>query len=196
MGPSMVPFLKEVYGLAKNADKFLMSQQPALKYSWNTMVASSFWDMRLSIACAATERCGVPKPHHPSRQHRQPPRCGAAAPPWPQLCDIHGGALLAVAWMGVADTPCLSSDSRAARSTVSRLARLHDSGPFFQPFFFQPPELFSLSVFATWGPRAHVPHSSVANPQLKILVLVHSILMGWDTGSKSVSTSASKWCYP
>ena len=32
-----------------------MSQQPALKYSWNTMVASSFWDMRLSIACAATD---------------------------------------------------------------------------------------------------------------------------------------------
>ena len=40
---------------AKEADKFLMSQQPALKHSWNTMVASSFWDMRLSIACAATD---------------------------------------------------------------------------------------------------------------------------------------------
>ncbi len=48
----MVAFLKEVYGRAKEADKFLMSQQPALRYSWNTMVASSFWDMRLSIACA------------------------------------------------------------------------------------------------------------------------------------------------
>ena len=54
-GPSMVAFLKEVYGRAKEADKFLMSQQPALKHSWNTMVASSFWDMRLSIACAATD---------------------------------------------------------------------------------------------------------------------------------------------
>ena len=32
-----------------------MSQQPALKHSWNTMVASSFLDMRLSIACAATD---------------------------------------------------------------------------------------------------------------------------------------------
>ncbi len=32
-----------------------MSQQPALRYSWNTMVASSFWDMRLSRACAATD---------------------------------------------------------------------------------------------------------------------------------------------
>ena len=55
MGPSMVAFLKEVYGRAKEADKFLMSRQPALKHSWNTMIASSFWDMRLSIACAATD---------------------------------------------------------------------------------------------------------------------------------------------
>ncbi len=41
---AMVPlmFLKEVYGRAKDAEKFLMSQQPALKYSRNTMVASSF----------------------------------------------------------------------------------------------------------------------------------------------------------
>jgi len=51
----MVAFLKEVYGRAKEADKVLMSQQPALKHSWNTMVVSSFWDMRLSIACAATD---------------------------------------------------------------------------------------------------------------------------------------------
>ena len=51
----MVAFLKEVYGRAKEADKFLTSQQPALKHTWNTMVASSFWDMRLSIACAATD---------------------------------------------------------------------------------------------------------------------------------------------
>ena len=55
MGPSIVAFLKEVYGRAKEADKFLMSQQPSLRYSWNTMVASSFWVMRLSIACAATD---------------------------------------------------------------------------------------------------------------------------------------------
>ena len=33
----------------------LMFWQPALKHSWNTMVASSFGDMRLSIACAATD---------------------------------------------------------------------------------------------------------------------------------------------
>ena len=55
MGPSMIAFLKEVYGRAKEADKFLMSQQPALRYSWNTMVASSFWDMRLSMACVTTD---------------------------------------------------------------------------------------------------------------------------------------------
>ncbi len=55
MGPSMVAFLKQAYGRAKDADKFLMSQQPALKYTRNTLVTSSFWDMRLSIACAATD---------------------------------------------------------------------------------------------------------------------------------------------
>ena len=49
MGPSMVAFLKKAYGRAKDADKFLMSQQPALKYTWNAMVSSSFWDMRLSM---------------------------------------------------------------------------------------------------------------------------------------------------
>jgi len=26
-----------------------------LKHAWNAMVASSFWDMRLNIACAATD---------------------------------------------------------------------------------------------------------------------------------------------
>jgi hypothetical protein len=51
----MVAFLKEVYGRAKGAYKFLMSQQPALKYSRNAMVVSSFWDMRLSITCPATD---------------------------------------------------------------------------------------------------------------------------------------------
>ena len=55
MGPSMVAFLKEVYSRAKEANKLLMSQQPALKQKWNTAMVSSFWDMRLSIACAATD---------------------------------------------------------------------------------------------------------------------------------------------
>ena len=51
----MVVFLKGVYGRAKEVDKFLMSQQPALRHTWNTMMVSSFWDMRLSTACAATD---------------------------------------------------------------------------------------------------------------------------------------------
>ena len=51
----MVAFLIEVYGRDKEADRFLMSPQPALKRTCNAMVASSFWDMRLSIACAATD---------------------------------------------------------------------------------------------------------------------------------------------
>jgi len=55
MGPSMVVFLKGVYGRAKEVGMFQMSQQPALKHTWNTIVASSFWDMRLGIACAATD---------------------------------------------------------------------------------------------------------------------------------------------
>ena len=41
----------KAYGRAKDADKFLMSQQ----YTRNTLVTSSFCDMRLSIACAATD---------------------------------------------------------------------------------------------------------------------------------------------
>jgi len=32
-----------------------MSQQPALKHSWNTIVALSFWDLRLSMACVTTD---------------------------------------------------------------------------------------------------------------------------------------------
>jgi hypothetical protein len=51
----MVAFLKHAYGRAKDANKLLMSQQPALKHTWNTLVTSSFWDMRLNIACAATD---------------------------------------------------------------------------------------------------------------------------------------------
>ena len=32
-----------------------MQQRRDVLYTWNTMVSSSFWDMRLSIACAATD---------------------------------------------------------------------------------------------------------------------------------------------
>ena len=51
----MVAFLKHAYSRAKDADRFLMSQQPTLKYTWNALVTSSFWNMRFSIASAATD---------------------------------------------------------------------------------------------------------------------------------------------
>jgi hypothetical protein len=50
----MVVFLKEVYDRVRS-DKFILSQQPAMKHTWNTMVATLFQDIRLSIACAATD---------------------------------------------------------------------------------------------------------------------------------------------
>jgi len=55
MGPSTVAFLKDVFARAKAAGKFQMTQQSEMKYTWNTMVASLFWDMRLSAACTATD---------------------------------------------------------------------------------------------------------------------------------------------
>ena len=55
MGPSTVAFLKDFYARAKAAGKFNMTQQPDMKYTWNTMGASSFWDMRLSVAFTATD---------------------------------------------------------------------------------------------------------------------------------------------
>jgi hypothetical protein len=55
MGPSMIAFLQDVYERAKEADKFDMRQQSELRFTWNTMVASSYWDMRLSVACVATD---------------------------------------------------------------------------------------------------------------------------------------------
>ena len=51
----MIAFLQGVYERTKAAGKFEMRQQSELHYSWNTMVASSFWDMRLSVACVATD---------------------------------------------------------------------------------------------------------------------------------------------
>ena len=40
---------------AKAAGNFEMRQQSELHYSWSTIIASSFWDMRLSAACVATD---------------------------------------------------------------------------------------------------------------------------------------------
>ncbi len=55
MGTSTVAFLRDVYARAKAAGKFKMTQQPEMKYTWNTMAASSFWDMHLSVACTAAD---------------------------------------------------------------------------------------------------------------------------------------------
>ena len=43
IGPLMIAFLQGAYERAKAAGKFEMRQQSELHYSWNTMVASSFW---------------------------------------------------------------------------------------------------------------------------------------------------------
>ena len=32
-----------------------MTLQQNMKYTWNTIVASSYWDMRLSVACTVTD---------------------------------------------------------------------------------------------------------------------------------------------
>ena len=32
-----------------------MTLQQDMKYTWNTIVASSYWDMRLSVACTVTD---------------------------------------------------------------------------------------------------------------------------------------------
>jgi hypothetical protein len=51
----MNSFFQGVYERAKAAGKFDMRQHSELHYSWSTMVAFSFWDMRLSVACVATD---------------------------------------------------------------------------------------------------------------------------------------------
>ncbi len=80
MGPSTVVFLKDAYARAKAAGKFKMTQQPDMKYTWNTMVASSFWDMRLSVACTATDAEFHNRIIIRDHTTPQPPRRGAAAP--------------------------------------------------------------------------------------------------------------------
>ena len=51
----MVEFLKSVYERAQSVDKFDMRRQPKVVHTWNTSMASTYWDMRLSVACAATD---------------------------------------------------------------------------------------------------------------------------------------------
>ena len=51
----MVEFLKSVNERAQSVDKFDMRRQPKLVHTWNTSMASTYWDLRLSVACAATD---------------------------------------------------------------------------------------------------------------------------------------------
>ena len=52
---SMVEFLKSVYERAQSVDKFDLRRQPKVVHTRNTSMASTNWDMRLSVACAATD---------------------------------------------------------------------------------------------------------------------------------------------
>jgi len=55
-GPSATAFLKAVYATAKAKGHWIMSAgQPDMDTTWLTMYASTYWDMRLSVACAATD---------------------------------------------------------------------------------------------------------------------------------------------
>ena len=55
MGPSMIAFLQGTYERSKTTGKFELWRQSEVRHTWNTMVASSYWDMRLSAACTATD---------------------------------------------------------------------------------------------------------------------------------------------
>ncbi len=55
MEPSMVAFLKIVFGRSKDAYKYLMSQQPSLKLVNHDGRGLRFFDMRRSIARAVTD---------------------------------------------------------------------------------------------------------------------------------------------
>ena len=52
MGPHFVQFLRESYEKAKLIGCWNMAAQPDIESTWNTRVASTYWDMRL---CTAVE---------------------------------------------------------------------------------------------------------------------------------------------
>ena len=53
-GPAARAFLKSLYATARARGRWLMaSGQPALELAWNTVFASTYWDMRLSVACTS-----------------------------------------------------------------------------------------------------------------------------------------------
>ena len=54
-GPAARSFLKVLHKVARARAKWVMATgQPALERAWNTTLASTYWDMRLSVACTAT----------------------------------------------------------------------------------------------------------------------------------------------
>ena len=54
-GPAARTFLKYLYKTSRERGRWLMaSGQPQVQASWNTLYASTYWDMRLSMACTAT----------------------------------------------------------------------------------------------------------------------------------------------
>ena len=55
-GPSASSFMKHVYARARSSGKWIMALgQPDMQSTWNTNFASTYWDMRLSVACAAMD---------------------------------------------------------------------------------------------------------------------------------------------
>jgi hypothetical protein len=53
-GPAARLFLKYLYKTSRERGRWLMaSGQPQVQPTWNTLYASTYWDMRLSMACTA-----------------------------------------------------------------------------------------------------------------------------------------------
>ena len=53
-GPAARSFLKHLYRTAREREKWLMGRgQPEVHTTWNTLYASTYWDMRLSVACTS-----------------------------------------------------------------------------------------------------------------------------------------------
>ena len=53
-GPAARSFLKHLYRTSRERGKWLMGQgQPEVHTTWNTLYASTYWDMRLSVACTS-----------------------------------------------------------------------------------------------------------------------------------------------
>ena len=54
-GPAARAFLKTLYASARRSGHWAMaSGQPGVDVTWNTLFASTYWDMRLGMACTVT----------------------------------------------------------------------------------------------------------------------------------------------